>query len=227
MLTSKLLASHGVIHEFGTIDEPTPQTFGAYWELKPKWKQVHGVAIAEVKEACQEVFEVDGLWTRQVHLPIGVVTADCVPILLSHFSGRAVAAVHAGWRGTRGHILRHLWEKLIQEGERPAEWIAAVGPAIGACCYEVSEELASEFKNEFSTANPSIVSPHHRRLDLSAINAWELREIGVAKIDILKYCTRCSNKNSSESKLSFQHMFNSFRREPGVGRQFSAVMRVK
>ena len=84
---------------------------------------------------------------------LAVQTADCVPILLADTKNRAVAAIHSGWRGT----LRRIAEKTLGRmqmdyGTRPADVIAAIGPAIGGCCYEVGSEVAREFASQFSEA---------------------------------------------------------------------------
>jgi YfiH family protein len=203
----------GLAHGFGTKDEPIPnQTLPAWNALKPSWKQVHKADVAHITYAHQNCGEVDALWTRELGLPIAVVTADCVPILLARKDGKAVAAVHAGWRGTHAHILSALWEKLRAQGESPSEWVAAVGPAIGPCCYEVSEEIAQDFKQEFASLGENLAVPRHRILDLPTINAKELERIGVAEVDLLRYCTRCNEA------------FHSYRREGGGTRQYSMVM---
>jgi YfiH family protein len=215
-LQSSLLSQvHGIVHGFGTREEPIPRTVLAQgWEkVRPQWKQVHGVAIAQVSVAGQLCGEVDALWTRSAELPIAVFTADCVPVLLARKDGQMVAAVHAGWRGTRAHILRALWKDLSAQGESPSEWVAAIGPAIGPCCYEVSEEIASDFEREFSGLGEKVAVPRHRILDLPEINSRELSQIGVGKVEILRFCTRCDEG------------FHSYRREGGGTRQYSAISR--
>jgi YfiH family protein len=184
------------------------------WQAhRPNWKQVHGDQIALVESAGQECGSVDGLWSKSHRVPIGVVTADCVPILLAHREGKAVAAVHAGWRGTKARILNRLWEKLKVAGENPQEWVAAVGPAIGPCCYEVSEDLAAEFEKEFESLGSGLAVPKHRILDLPAINAEVLRKLGLPQVDLIRACTLCSKHPE----------FHSYRREGGGKRQWSTI----
>lgn len=203
----------GIVHGFGTADEPVLAELLPAWNaLKPKWSQVHKADVAHVTYAHQNCGEVDAFWTSEPGLPVAVVTADCVPILLARKDGKAVAAVHAGWRGTRAHILSVLWEKLRAKGEWPSEWVAAVGPAIGPCCYEVSEEIAQDFAQEFESFGEKLAVPRHRILDLPAINAKELERIGVAEVDLLRHCTRCGEG------------FHSYRREGAGTRQYSMIM---
>lgn len=225
-LRSTLLDSvQGLVYGFGTRAENFPAALKEAWVAKrPQWKQVHGTAVVQVSRAGQECGEVDALFTREKGQPIAVVTADCVPVLLARKDASAVASVHAGWRGTGARILRRLWEVLAAQGERPEDWVGAVGPAIGPCCYEVSEELAIDFAREFLGAEkqgfgPAV--PAHRRLDLPAINAAELKSLGVAGIDLLRACTRCSQEDRDFA-------YHSYRREGpsqrvGGARQWSAI----
>lgn len=218
-LTSKLLARvPGLIHGYGTRAEPVPSVVAAHWEkARPRWKQVHGIAVGMACGAGQELGEVDAIATRERELPIGVMTADCVPVVLARRDGRAAAAVHAGWRGTRAGILGALFARLAHDGESPRDWVAAIGPSIGPCCYEVSAELAEDFRKEFAVAfGEKLVTPAARMLDLPAINQEQLRALGV-ETDLIRACTKCS-KSSDGSPL-----FHSYRREGGGTRQWSVA----
>jgi polyphenol oxidase len=214
-LKSSLLSSvPGVTHGFGTREEPLPGAFReGFDERQPRKKQVHGVAIAEVERFAQELGEVDALWSRASGIPVSVVTADCVPILMARRDGRAVCAIHAGWRGTRAGIVVEAWRALGAEGQKPADWVAAIGPSIGPCCYEVSAELAVEFARAFPGLSTSLVVPRARHLDLPAINAEELRALGVGEVDLIRACTRCSSAPA----------FFSYRRDGSGHRQWSAI----
>ncbi len=221
-LKSKLLTSiPGIEHGFGSRNEPMPRPFENRWEeLKPRWKQNHGTSCIEVKAPSQECGEVDALYSRQASLPIAVVTADCVPVLMARKDGAAVAAIHAGWRGTEAQILRQLWTQLESQGESPSEWVAAIGPAVGPCCYEVSEELAEKFTTKFANLGHGLAVPQERHLDLPAINKAELELIGLAQVDLLRACTMCSQ----EPDLG-NFKFFSYRREGKGTRQWSVISR--
>ncbi len=171
----------GLRHAFGSASEPVPEPFLGSWpEAFPRWKQVHGTRIVEARAAREELGECDGIVCFESQLPIAVTSADCVPVLLGRTDGRAVAALHAGWRGTLAGAALELVRTLVARGEDPARWVAAVGPAIGPCCYEVSVELAREF------------GAQTRMLDLPALNAAQLRAAGIGEVDLLRACTRCS-----------------------------------
>ena len=218
IVTSSLLETiPGLRHGFGTVAEPFPLSIKPDWDrAAPLWHQVHGVATAEVIKGYADHGNVDGLFTFSP-LPVAVVTADCVPILLARKDGGAVAAIHSGWRGTAAHILRVIWDQLKSRGEFPQDSAAAIGPAIGPCCYEVSEDLADEFARDFDEAGPDIAVPKKRMLDLPAINAYELRAVGMQDIDLIRACTKCS-------MIGGIPKFHSYRREGSGTRQFSAIV---
>ena len=106
-------------------------------------EQVHGTIVARGRPG--QVPEADALWTDAAGTWVGIRTADCVPLLLSSEDGNRVAAVHSGWRGTVGRIAEEAVATLAREGVAPASLRAAIGPSIGACCYEVSDDLALRF----------------------------------------------------------------------------------
>lgn len=203
-------------HGFGTASEPLPSQFKKHWsDFGPVFQQVHGVKSIEVREKKQICGEVDALYTSVSQLPIGVVTADCVPILLSSREGSRVAAVHSGWRGTLSHILRELWTTLSREGEVAHQWVAAVGPAIGPCCYQVSEDLVQAFQNEFLDFGKETVSPQPRMLDLPSIIEKELKKMGFPVIEVIRICTYCSTNP----------VLNSYRKSGSGVRQWSLIMK--
>ncbi len=119
-------------------------------------RQIHTDIVHRVDAAAlsgKEAPQADALVTRERGVLLAVQTADCIPILLADTKNRAVAAIHSGWRGT----LRRIAEKTIgrmqmEFGTRPADLIAAIGPGIGGCCYEVGSQVAKEFESQFPEA---------------------------------------------------------------------------
>lgn len=159
----------------------------------------------------------DALVSTGLGLSIGVRTADCVPVLLLDSRIRAVAAIHAGWRGTAAQIVRRTIEKLNADfGSHPKHIHAAIGPCIRACCYEVNPEVAAQFSPwPASVFHPAGPKPH---VDLAAANREQLIEAGLSADHILdsELCTSC--------RLD---QFFSFRREPeNPGRMLSAISRI-
>jgi YfiH family protein len=166
-------------------------------------RQIHSDIIAEAGDG---VAEADGLVTQQPGVLVGVRTADCVPVLLVDARLRAVAAVHAGWRGSSRSIATAAVQELITRyGTRPEDLYAAIGPSIGACCYEVGPDVAQQFQKLTPVANG--------RLDLQAVNEVQLREAGVENICKSGICTFCEAKD-----------YFSFRRErEQAGRMVSFI----
>lgn len=116
-------------------------------------KQFHSDVICDFDSFPAEPCSGDASISNTPDLLLGIQTADCVPILLVDSKNRAVAAIHAGWRGT----LQRIAEKTIgrmemQFGTRPNDLMAAIGPAIGGCCYAVGTEVAASFLSQFSQA---------------------------------------------------------------------------
>ena len=127
--------------------------------------------------------------------------------------GSKIAAIHAGWRGTFSHITERVVRRFEEQGDRASDWVAAIGPSIGSCCYEVSEELIEQFVTRFDGYSRDQFIQGERLLDLPKLNLLELTRLGISEVEILPYCTRCSDQ------------FYSYRREgPGV-RQYSIIQR--
>jgi YfiH family protein len=129
------------------------------------------------------VGEGDGLITNHPGLKVSIRTADCYPILLADVRNRAIAAVHAGWRGTAAQIVIGTLQKMKSAfGTRPADVSAAIGPGIGVCCYEVGEDVS----RLFGFANRT-------QLDLMSENRKQLEDAGVSpqNIQALDVCTFC------------------------------------
>ena len=183
----------------------------------PKWKQVHGVAIAEVTSLDQDCGEVDGLWTRVPKLPVAVITADCVPIFMVNKIVGAAGALHAGWRGTFQNIVSSFFSSLPQELAKNDEWSAVIGPSIRACCYEVSEELIKQFKEAYPEISSEQIEPSPRKLDLIEVNLYQLFAQGVSDVVIHPDCTHCKKDENGDFK------YFSYRRGDRQSRQYSVI----
>jgi YfiH family protein len=118
--------------------------------------QIHSnlVLLASAADARRkQPHSADGLMTDEPGLLLGVRTADCIPILVADRKRRAVAAFHAGWRGTVERIVESgIGRMRLQFGSRPEDLIAAIGPGIGPCCYSVGEEVLYSFESQFAYA---------------------------------------------------------------------------
>ncbi len=137
-----------------------------------------------------DINDTDGLITNEKNTPLVVFAADCIPVLLTDKDGKAIGAVHAGWRGTVMKIPQKAVRLMAENyGIAPENIVAAIGPGIGKCCFEVGEEVAREFSEEFVTEKEN----GKFFVDLWQANYASLREIGVKKenISISKMCTKC------------------------------------
>ncbi len=133
--------------------------------------------------------EADGMLSDQEGALLSVRTADCLALLFVDRGRRAVAAVHAGWRGTVQRIAANAVERMRGEfGSVPEEMEVAIGPGIGPCCFEVGSEVAEQF-------DPGVVVGRKKRcVDLGAANRRQLLEAGIPGENIWSsnLCTHCS-----------------------------------
>lgn len=151
---------------------------------------------------CDAPFSVDGYVATENDLPIGVKTADCVPILLEARDENddviAVSAVHAGWRGTALRIVENSINNLCSLGAKKENIYVAIGPAIDVCCYEVGNDFANEINEKLgqSYENKFVKAKSNGSLhaDIKGMNLEILRECGIPKanIDVSEYCTCCT-----------------------------------
>ena len=175
-------------------------------------KQVHGCAVAT--PPWTEPPEADAAVTRDPGTLLAIETADCLPILIVDPLKRLVAAAHAGWRGTVAGVAREIVRALVEWGSSPPRLLAALGPAIGPCCYEVG----SDVEEAFGPAGSMFFVPGtagRKHLDLVGANRAQLQEAGLApaNIDGLDFCTRCR-----------EDLFFSYRRDgKSAGRMISVV----
>jgi YfiH family protein len=117
-------------------------------------RQIHSTLMltAAAPDAAREkACKGDGLMTIEPGVLLAVQTADCIPVLVADRKRRAVAAFHAGWRGTESRIVEAgIGRMRLVFGSRPEDLIAAIGPGIGPCCYAVGEEIMARFESQFS-----------------------------------------------------------------------------
>jgi YfiH family protein len=180
-------------------------------------KQIHSDVIHLIDAAPAQACQGDASITNRPGLLLAIQTADCVPILLVDPKKRAVAAVHAGWRGTLARIVvKTIGQMQMQFKSKPADLLTAIGPSIGGCCYEVGAEVATQFLSQFPEApnwfdefrtgdepNPiqwlNMMPPGHQpppknvRLDLRKANRAQLLAAGLRapNIFVSDLCTAC------------------------------------
>ncbi len=161
------------------------------------------------------VEDCDALITNLEGVVLTILTADCVPILLYDEKQKVVAAVHAGWKGTKAKIVVKTVEKMKEMyGCDPANIIVGIAPSIGGCCYEVDENVAEHFFDM-----PESFTPVGKKfmLDLPLINKKQLLDAGIKKenIEMSGICTSCEVDR-----------FFSYRKEQGCSGRFMSMIGV-
>ena len=218
-------------------------------------RQFHSALIRAVEAGGSPLATADGkavlrgdaFMTDRSGILLGIQTADCVPVLLADTRTRAVAAFHAGWRGTLARIVeRGVGTMQLKYGSRPKDLVAAIGPAINACCFAVGEEVRFEFESQFAYAKKlfsevydsdpvkekypllflTARAPGHSNigpqihLDLIEANRRQLLDAGLSKsrITVVSECTACTRLKNSRRRY-FSH-----RAEDGyTGRMLSVI----
>jgi hypothetical protein len=190
-----------LVHGFGARSADIPALFGNLATLK----QIHSATCVPAAGRSGLLGQGDALIENAPGSVVAVKTADCIPVLLVDERLRAVAAVHAGWRGTVARIVPQAVEAMNRQfGTRPEDLHAAIGPGIGKCCYEVGPEVLAQFGGQ-----------GRGRLDLPAANQRQMEEVGVTRERIYSsnLCTMCRPEE-----------FHSFRRDKeAAGRLYSFV----
>ena len=195
-------------HGFGTrISSGWPQTSEA-----ASVRQVHSDVIVLAEHAgC--LAEGDALIANRPGITLSIRTADCLPILMADRKNRAVAAVHAGWRGAAlGIVPKTLQAMADRFCTRPEDLVVAIGPGIGACCFEVGPEVAVQFQPWFPERDDLSA---RTKVDLIETISRQLRRnnVTVGHIVTAQLCTVCD-----------KNLFHSYRRDRDeVGRMTSAI----
>jgi polyphenol oxidase len=182
----------------------------ATWHLM---QQVHGTSVRVVDDQVRpgdELPDVDAAITAEVDRPLVVQVADCVPVLVA--GPGTVGAAHAGRRGVEGGVVTEMLAAMAEVGDPTDQLVAAIGPAIRGCCYEVPAEMQAAVVAAAPAAEATTTwgTPS---LDLPAAVAEQLREAGVAEVRDQGSCTRCDER------------YFSHRRDPLTGRQVGVVVR--
>jgi YfiH family protein len=158
----------------------------------------------------------DGMAARQPGVLLGIVTADCAPVLLADVGAGVVGAAHAGWRGAHGGVLENTVAAMERLGASRSRVVAAIGPAIAQESYEVDER----FRENFGPADEAFFAPGrpgHWQFDLPGYAAKRLREAGVAAVE------RFGLDTYAEADRFFSYRRSVHRGEPTYGRQFSLI----
>lgn len=203
MLCDPVLEWVGVVHGFGERGAQAP-------DLTVFARQIHGIAVVrgEALRGADAAQAADAIFSTTPGVGVGIVTADCVPILVANADGSRVAAIHAGWRGLAAGVIEAGIDALELS---PGQLLAAVGPAARGCCYEVDDPVAEALAGPYSDLLDDLLVPSRPgryQLDLPGLAARVLRRIGLAgdRIGVAQMlCTICTPGPR----------FESFRRDGG------------
>jgi polyphenol oxidase len=185
-------------------------------------RQVHGTVALMVQEAWDNhaAPEADALVTDRPGLILGVLTADCGPVLLADREAGVVGAVHAGWKGALGGVVEAALAAMARLGAAPRRVTAALGPCIAQRSYEVGPEFVARFAAE-DDAGGAFFAPgsaaEKARFDLAGYVAARLRRAGVGRVEVLGHDTY------AEEDLFFSFRRTTQRREERFGLQLSAI----
>jgi YfiH family protein len=186
-------------------------------------RQVHSsrVIVADAPWQPEAAPEADAIVTRTPSLAVGVLTADCTPILFADPEAAVVAAAHAGWKGARAGIIDAVIEAMEGVGARRDRICAAIGPTISAAAYEVGPEFEAAFLdgNAENGKYFSRAAPHQRpHFDLPCYCRDQAQAARIANVEVLSLCTY---QNES---LFFSYRRSVHRGEADYGRQISAIV---
>jgi YfiH family protein len=202
LLRSTLLTNAGFVHALPERDVTDSELLAALGVSHvAQAKQVHGASVVDALETQDR--EADAIVARASggRLAVGVRVADCVPVLVADEATGDVAAIHAGWRGVVAGVVR-----AGVEGLNGRSIVAAIGPCIGACCFEVGRDVADAIAREAQGARVIV----HGRADKAYV---DLRAVRDSRIDDVAGCTKHDER------------FHSFRRDGAdSGRMLAAVV---
>lgn len=184
--------------------------------------QVHSPEVVVVEEPWRgEVPRADAMVTNRPGLALGILTADCAPVLLADGRAGVIGAAHAGWRGAVAGVLDTTVARMVQMGAHAEDIVAAVGPCIGQRSYEVGPEFPAPFLAEDPRNGdffaPSWRSGHHL-FDLPGYVSRRLSKLGIAAV------TRVPADTCRDESRFFSYRRATLRGEPDYGRQLSAIV---
>ncbi|MCU7937396.1 MAG: peptidoglycan editing factor PgeF [Candidatus Thiodiazotropha sp. (ex Dulcina madagascariensis)] len=178
---------------------------------EPFWiQQVHGCAVADAdrdREGC----EADAVCTARTGVVCAVLTADCLPLLITDRPGRQVCAVHAGWRGLAGGVIERALQRMASPAQQLMVWL---GPAIGASAFEVGDEVRQAFLGEASEDGKAFTPAGQGcwLADIYGLARSRLKRAGVGFVGGGDYCT-----------VTHRERFYSYRRDGVTGRMASLI----
>jgi len=185
--------------------------------------QVHSADVVEVAAPWRrgDAPRADAMVTRVPGIVLGILTADCAPVLFADAEARVVGAAHAGWRGALSGVLEATVAAMCRMGASPGRIVAAIGPAISRASYEVGPEFPAPFLAQDASNSAFFFpaeTPSRHLFDLKGYAAARLAAAGLSEVAVLPNDTRMENRRF------FSYRRACLRGEPNYGRQLSAIL---
>ena len=181
--------------------------------------QIHSNKVKFVNKNTKNRFIGDGLVTNKKNLALGILTADCAPVLIFDPRNQNIAALHAGWKGAYKNIIKKTLNKLIEKGSKMKDLIAVIGPCISVKNYEVKNDLLNKFVRK-SIQNKKYFRFYNDKIFFS-LNTYiksQLKKCNVNKIEIINKDTYPKKNKFFSSRRSINEKFNDY------GRNISVIM---
>ncbi len=183
--------------------------------------QVHSTDVVEVTKPAWDGArpKADAMVTREKAIGLGIVTADCAPVLLADKTAGVIGAAHAGWKGALGNITENTIQAMVALGASRENIVAAIGPAISQQAYEVGPEFFDRFRDENPDFTRFFINGAEGRMlfDLPSFLLYRLRESGVGSAGWINRCTY------SEPRKFFSYRRATHNNEPDYGRLLSVI----
>ncbi len=201
---------------------PSPDTVAKlFWLDQRHTTDAVKVALADVEQSTQPPVTpiADASWTTEKGVALVVMTADCMPILLTNRAGTVIVAIHAGWKGCLDGVIEQtmqsVWSSLPSDKTvAPAEWIAWIGPCIRQSAFEVGEEVKTQFCQKWTEAERYFtpIQTGKTHADLAGLGKLALNQIGIEQVFDSGLCS-----------FELSEWFYSYRRDGQTGRMASVI----
>ena len=181
--------------------------------------QIHSNKIIKINKINKKKFNGDGVFTSKPGIALGILTADCAPILMYDKKLNTIGSAHSGWKGAYKSISLKLVKMFINNGSRKQDLVTAIGPCISKFSYEVKNDFLKKFLNK-NKKNSLFFTKKNKKLyfDLSKYIKNQLIDFGVKNVEIIGKDTYKKRNNYFSSRYSYKNFFNDY------GRNISIIM---
>ena len=186
-------------------------------------QQIHSNKVVVISDTnhINSVKKADSIITKIPNIILGILTADCAPILLFDYKSKIIAAIHVGWKGAKSKIISSTINEMCKIGGKRSSILAAIGPCIGKNSYEVGEDLYEDFKN-INLNYIKYFSSFKINKFLFNLPELILSQLVEEKINI-KNISKCTNDTYTDEKKFFSHRRNIKTNSKSTGRMISAI----